>query len=116
MPSSQHTPHEQEQLDEILAILKPNHVHHPMDIAEAVVDLIKLAQETTNIHDFNLIRSTIQEIRKTIKVFFPYRDSRKVCMVRRARTPTTPTTRWPSFFRKRSRKRGLWSSPAPAGA
>ncbi len=50
------------------------------------VAAVRLTQEDPEIHDLNLVDTTLDELRRAFKVFLPYRDIRKVCLFGSART------------------------------
>jgi uncharacterized protein (TIGR00730 family) len=60
-------------------------------IRQMIGEILKLGKESTDKNDLKLILTTIHELRQSFKVFFPFRDIRKVCMFGSARTkPSNP--------------------------
>jgi hypothetical protein len=58
-------------------------------VAEVVDNAIKLLRDQTNRGDVKLINKSMKEIRYALKIFAPYRDTRKVSIFGSARTPAT---------------------------
>ncbi len=56
-------------------------------VGEIVETAVKLLRDQTNRGDIKLINKAIKEIRYALKVFAPYRDTRKVSIFGSARTP-----------------------------
>lgn len=54
---------------------------------EALVSVLKLIRDTTDLHDLSMVATTLKEFRQSFKVFSPFRDVRKVCIFGSARTP-----------------------------
>ena len=58
-------------------------------VAEVVDNAIKLLRDQTNRGDIKLINKSYKELRYALKIFAPYRDTRKVSIFGSARTPET---------------------------
>jgi uncharacterized protein (TIGR00730 family) len=56
-------------------------------VAETVVNAIKLLRDRNNRGDLKLVNKSFKELRYALKVFTPYRDTRKVSIFGSARTP-----------------------------
>src|SRR5258706_9524866 len=56
-------------------------------VAEVVDNAIKLLRDQTNRGDIKLINKSMKEIRYALRVFAPYRETRKVSIFGSARTP-----------------------------
>ncbi|MGH7214604.1 MAG: LOG family protein [Tepidisphaeraceae bacterium] len=56
-------------------------------VAEIVSTAFKLLRDKSNRGDMKLINNSMKELRYALKVFFPYRDVRKVSIFGSARTP-----------------------------
>ncbi|NQY73474.1 MAG: TIGR00730 family Rossman fold protein [Candidatus Margulisbacteria bacterium] len=71
-------------------------------LADALFSLIKMAKEHHDSLDWRLIRTFLNELRDSFKVFTPYRDIRKVCMFGSARTkPQDPEYKMAELFAKK---------------
>jgi len=55
------------------------------EVHDMVVSIIRLASHNFELADLNIIRQSIKELRKSYKVFAPYRDTRKVSIFGSAR-------------------------------
>jgi uncharacterized protein (TIGR00730 family) len=73
-----------ESLENALLACDPTHQNVICDLLQSA---LKLATETHEPHDLTLISSTLKELRRSFKLFSPYRDIRKVCLFGSARTP-----------------------------
>jgi uncharacterized protein (TIGR00730 family) len=58
-------------------------------VAEIIETALKLLRDQTNRADIKLINKSLKELRYALKVFAPYRDTRKVSIFGSARTPET---------------------------
>lgn len=58
-------------------------------VADLVQGAIKLLRDQTNRGDVKLINKSLQELRYALRVFVPYRQTRKVSIFGSARTPVT---------------------------
>jgi hypothetical protein len=56
-------------------------------VAEIVANALKLLRDQTNRGDIKLINKSFKELRYALKIFAPYRDTRKVSIFGSARTP-----------------------------
>jgi uncharacterized protein (TIGR00730 family) len=56
-------------------------------VGEIVLNALKLLRDQTNRGDIKLINKSFKELRYALKVFAPYRDTRKVSIFGSARTP-----------------------------
>src|SRR5436190_4788044 len=56
-------------------------------VAEIVANSLKLLRDETNRGDIKLINKAFKELRYALKIFAPYRDTRKVSIFGSARTP-----------------------------
>ena len=56
-------------------------------VREMIIASLKAGQEADKNVDLKLMNSTLKEMRFTSKVFFPYRNIRKVTVFGSARTP-----------------------------
>src|SRR5438874_7581395 len=56
-------------------------------IGEIVANALKLLRDQTNRGDIKLINKSYKELRYALKIFAPYRDTRKVSIFGSARTP-----------------------------
>src|SRR3989440_8015444 len=56
-------------------------------VGEIVANALKLLRDQTNRGDIKLINKSFKELRYALKVFAPYRDTRKVSIFGSARTP-----------------------------
>jgi uncharacterized protein (TIGR00730 family) len=56
-------------------------------VGEIIVNSIKLLRDQTNRGDIKLINKSYKELRYALKIFAPYRDTRKVSIFGSARTP-----------------------------
>src|SRR2546430_4335432 len=56
-------------------------------VAEVVDNAIKLLRDQTNRGDIKLINKSMKEIRYALRIFAPYRETRKVSIFGSARTP-----------------------------
>lgn len=72
--------------DLIKEILAMSDVHHPEIIREMVINALKIGQENDYLADLKMLRTTMQEMRYTSKMFNPYRDRKKVTIFGSART------------------------------
>ena len=55
-------------------------------VEELFLNILKMLYEKPDIHDLNLVKITIKELRRAFKLFAPFRDVRKVCIFGSART------------------------------
>lgn len=76
-----------EKADELVAALRA--VHDGDMIAEIVDNAMKLLRDKTSRGDIKLINKSFKELRYALKVFAPYRETRKVSIFGSARTPET---------------------------
>ncbi|NOR50345.1 MAG: TIGR00730 family Rossman fold protein [Desulfuromonadales bacterium] len=67
-------------------ILSMADVHHPKIIREMVLSALKTGQESDYLADLKMLRSTMNEMRSTTKMFSPYRERKKVTIFGSART------------------------------
>ena len=58
-------------------------------VAEIIENALKLLRDQTNRGDIKLINKSLKEIRYALKIFAPYRETRKVSIFGSARTPET---------------------------
>jgi len=58
-------------------------------VGEIVANALKLLRDQTNRGDIKLINKSYKELRYALKIFAPYRDTRKVSIFGSARTPDT---------------------------
>jgi hypothetical protein len=58
-------------------------------VGEIVVNALKLLRDQTNRGDIKLINKSYKELRYALKIFAPYRDTRKISIFGSARTPET---------------------------
>ncbi len=58
-------------------------------VGEIVANALKLLRDQTNRGDIKLINKSYKELRYALKIFAPYRDTRKVSIFGSARTPET---------------------------
>jgi len=58
-------------------------------VAEIVANGVKLLRDQTNRGDVKLINKSFKELRYALKIFAPYRDTRKVSIFGSARTPVS---------------------------
>lgn len=84
-------PVSQDKLAEILATAEPlmaSLAHHPDGdlVAEIIDNSLKLLRDQTNRGDVKLINKSFKELRYALKIFAPYRDTRKVSIFGSART------------------------------
>lgn len=84
-------PVSQDKLSEILTLAEPmmaSLAHHPDGdlVAEIIDNALKLLRDQTNRGDVKLINKSFKELRYALKVFAPYRDTRKVSIFGSART------------------------------
>ncbi len=56
-------------------------------VGEVVVNALKLLRDKTNRGDIKLINKSFKELRYALRIFAPYRDTRKVSIFGSARTP-----------------------------
>src|SRR5580765_3676302 len=56
-------------------------------VAEIVENALKLLRDNTNRGDIKLINKSYKELRYALKIFAPYRDTRKISIFGSARTP-----------------------------
>src|ERR1043166_1365560 len=56
-------------------------------VGEIVANALKLLRDQTNRGDIKLINKSYKELRYALKIFAPYRDTRKVSIFGSARTP-----------------------------
>src|SRR5438552_13523057 len=56
-------------------------------VGEIVANALKLLRDNTNRGDIKLINKSFKELRYALKIFAPYRDTRKVSIFGSARTP-----------------------------
>src|SRR6185436_20818236 len=56
-------------------------------VAEIVANSLKLLRDQTNRGDIKLINKSFKELRYALKIFAPYRDTRKASIFGSARTP-----------------------------
>src|SRR5258706_15322532 len=66
---------------------EPERLHEGYMVAEVVDNPIKLLRDQTNRGDIKLINKSMKEIRYPLRVFAPYRETRKVSIFGSARTP-----------------------------
>jgi hypothetical protein len=63
------------------------------DVAELLQDIlttvIKLGMEHDDTGDYKLINTSLKELRHAMRIFSPYRETRKVTIFGSARTPST---------------------------
>ena len=62
-------------------------IQKPKYVREMIIASLKAGQEADESADLKLMNSTLKEMRFTSKVFFPYRNIRKVTVFGSARTP-----------------------------
>ena len=62
-------------------------IKHPNILNHCIQTLLRISQSPHDMNDLKIIDTTLTELRKTIKVFHPFRDYRKVCIFGSARTP-----------------------------
>jgi len=62
-------------------------IQKPKYVREMIIASLKAGQEADENVDLKLMNSTLKEMRFTSKVFFPYRNIRKVTVFGSARTP-----------------------------
>jgi uncharacterized protein (TIGR00730 family) len=84
-------PVSQDALSEILSLAKPlmdGLAHHPDGdlVADIIDNALKLLRDQTNRGDVKLINKSFKELRYALKIFAPYRDTRKVSIFGSART------------------------------
>src|SRR5436305_8825532 len=58
-------------------------------VGEIVANALKLLRDQTNRGDVKLINKSFKELRYALKIFAPYRETRKVSIFGSARTPET---------------------------
>ncbi len=58
-----------------------------LHIQDMLTTIIKLSRESSDLSDLKLIGTALQELRRSFKVFAPYRDTRKISLFGSARTP-----------------------------
>src|SRR5687768_5132058 len=58
-------------------------------VAEIIDNALKLLRDQTNRGDIKLLNKSLKEIRYALKIFAPYRETRKVSIFGSARTPET---------------------------
>jgi hypothetical protein len=58
-------------------------------VGEIVANSLKLLRDQTNRGDIKLINKSFKELRYALKIFAPYRETRKVSIFGSARTPET---------------------------
>ncbi len=73
--------------DEVHALLKSLDIPNQKVAFDMVIQVLKLANESHDLHDMGLVYATIKELRRSYKVFEPFRDVRKVSIFGSARTP-----------------------------
>src|SRR5215212_15790 len=56
-------------------------------VGEIILNALKLLRDQTNRGDIKLINKSFKELRYALKIFAPYRDTRKVSIFGSARTP-----------------------------
>src|SRR2546429_1800807 len=56
-------------------------------VGEIVANALKLLRDQTNRGDIKLINKSYKELRYALKIFAPYRDTRKISIFGSARTP-----------------------------
>jgi uncharacterized protein (TIGR00730 family) len=56
-------------------------------VAEVILNALKLLRDQTNRGDIKLINKSLKELRYALKIFAPYRETRKVSIFGSARTP-----------------------------
>jgi uncharacterized protein (TIGR00730 family) len=75
-------------------------------VAEVVDNAIKLLRDQTNRGDIKLINKSMKEIRYALRVFAPYRETRKVSIFGSARTPEKD----PDYLQAEEFAKGMVSS------
>lgn len=70
-------------LDEVLRLAE---VHHPDTIREIVLNALKAGQEVDYLADLKMMRTTLQEMRNTTRLFGAHRGRKKVTIFGSART------------------------------
>ena len=55
-------------------------------LKEMIATLFKLVDEAGTNKDLDLVQTTLKELRKSLKIFAPFRDTLKVCIFGSART------------------------------
>jgi hypothetical protein len=84
-------------------------------VGEIIDNALKLLRDQTNRGDIKLLNKSLKEIRYALKVFAPYRETRKVSIFGSARTAETqPDYQSAAEFGKAMGRLGGWSLPAPA--
>jgi len=84
-------------------------------VAEVVETAVKLLRDQTNRGDLKLISKSLKEIRYSLKVFAPYRETRKISIFGSARTPEDHADyRAAELFAKMMAKHG-WMVTTGAG-
>jgi uncharacterized protein (TIGR00730 family) len=85
------TPQQMQQIDALLQKLIPmlSEVQEGDQVADIIEAAVKLLRDKTNRGDLKLIRTAMAELRYALKVFAPYRDTRKISVFGSARTPET---------------------------
>ena len=58
-------------------------------VGEIIANALKLLRDETNRGDIKLIDKSFKELRYALKIFAPYRDTRKISILGSARTPET---------------------------
>lgn len=67
-------------------LLKDVGVHHPRIIRDMIISALKAGTSNDYLADLKLMRTTMNEMRKTNETFSPYRNRRKVTIFGSART------------------------------
>jgi uncharacterized protein (TIGR00730 family) len=74
---------------------------------DIVISSVKIAMESQDLYDLNLVNAALKEIRYGFKVFSAYRDTRKVLIFGSARSrPSSPEYKMAKSFAARMCKRG----------
>ena len=92
-------------------------VHRDL-LFEMIVSSLRLTRENDDLGDIKLINAALKELRYSMGVFAPYKDTRKLSIFGSARThrPTTRTIRLRSSLVPRLLIAVGWSSPELAPA
>jgi uncharacterized protein (TIGR00730 family) len=76
-------------------------------INDIIATAIKLGMETSDIGDLKLVNNALKELRYSLKIFTPYRDTKKVAIFGSARTaPSAPEYVLAERFAKEITKKG----------
>ena len=95
-----------EMVDNLMALV--GGITHPDLVREMILAALKAGQEDEVRGDLKLMNSTMKEMRFTSKIFYPYRDKRKVTVFGSARTsPHEPVYRMARLFGEKLAEAGF---------